>query len=338
MEAETQKQWTADELLELGRSYQAAALLAAAAELDVFGVLASASLTAPEAASRLGCDPRGLACLLDALAGLKLLRKRGQRYELPPGLADLLTAEGPHSLLAMGQHQANCLRRWAQLARVVKEGHPAGRAPSVRGESGDAAAFIGAMHNVCAPWADQVIRSLEPLNFHHLLDIGGASGTWTAAFLRACPAGRATLFDLPHVIPMARARLTALGLIGRVQLAPGDFGTDPLPSGADLAWVSAIVHQNSRAQNRRLFGSVFQALEPGGRVAIRDFLMEESRTEPVAGALFALNMLTATEGGGTFTVAELAEDLHSAGFVGVAVARREPTMNAILVAAKPGLS
>ena len=89
---------------------------------------------------------------------------------------------------------------------------------------------------------------------------------------------------------------------------------DALPPGADLAWVSAIVHQNTRAQNRALFTAVFEALTPGGRIAIRDILMEEDRTRPVAGALFAVNMLVATQGGGTFTLAELREDLVAAGF------------------------
>ena len=108
-----------------------------------------------------------------------------------------------------------------------------------------------------------------------------------------------------------------------------------LPSGADLAWVSAIVHQNSRAQNRRLFANVFQALVPGGRISIRDVLMEESRIEPVAGALFAVNMLVATEGGGTFTFEELRKDLETASFVEAAVLRRDEGMNSIAVARKP---
>ena len=111
--------------------------------------------------------------------------------------------------------------------------------------------------------------------------------------------------------------------------------TDTLPGGADLAWVSAIVHQNSRAQNRRLFANVFQALAPGGRLALRELVMEESRTRPVAGALFALNMLVATEGGGTFTFNELKEDLQASGFAHVRLARQDGTMNSVVVAARP---
>ena len=336
MKSELPQTWTVEQILALGRSYQGAAVLAAAAELDLFSALSPAPRTAATLARTLRCDLRALTILLDALVALRLLGKSGVSYALPGGLSALLTPDGAQSVLAMAQHQAHCLRNWAQLAQVAKTGRPAERIPGIRGEEGAQEAFIGAMHNVSAPNAAEVIRATQPLRFRHLLDIGGASGTWTIAFLRACRSARATLFDLPHVIPMARRRLAAAGLAKRVKLVAGDFINDELPAGADLAWVSAIVHQNSRAQNRALFTKVFMALAPGGRIAIRDILMEEDRTRPVAGALFAVNMLVATEGGGTFTFAELREDLEVGGFAEVATTRRDEAMNAIVVAKKPG--
>jgi SAM-dependent methyltransferase len=336
MPKKAHRPWTADDILALARTYQGAAVLGAAADLNVFSAVASKPLTAAELSRRLRCRMRGLTILLDALVALQLLKKSGGRYELPAGLGTLLTDTGSHTVLAMAQHQANCLRRWAKLAEVVQTGRPAERIPSVRGEGGDQEAFIGAMHNVSAPNAEQVIRAIRPLRFRHLLDIGGASGTWTIAFLRAWPSAQATLFDLPPVIPMARRRLAAARLQGRGKLVAGDFMRDPLPPGADLAWVSAIVHQNSRVQNRALFSKVFRALVPGGRVAIRDILMDANRTQPVAGALFAVNMLVATEGGGTFTFAELQQDLAAAGFTQAAILRADDAMNSIVVARKPG--
>jgi len=337
MKPKSHQPWTAEDILALGRSYQGAAVLVAAADLDLFSALAPAPLGAADLSRTLECDLRGLTILLDALVGLRLLEKSGSRYSLPAGLNALLTPDGAQSILAMAQHQGRCLRYWAQLARVVKTGRAAERIPGVRGEAGDQEAFIGAMHNISAPSADQVIQAVQPLRFRHLLDIGGASGTWTIAFLRACPSAQATLFDLPQVIPMARRRLVAAGLDQRVKLVAGDFATDALPPGADLAWVSAIMHQNSRIQNRTLFTAIFAALAPDGRIAIRDILMEEDRTRPVAGALFAVNMLVATEGGGTFTFVELHEDLVAAGFAEVALARGDEAMNAIVVARKPGV-
>jgi hypothetical protein len=125
-----------------------------------------------------------------------------------------------------------------------------------------------------------------------------------------------------------------MGLRSRVNLVKGDFYTNPLPKGCDLAWVSAIVHQNSRQQNRELFRKIYRALDNGGRIAIRDVLMEKSRTAPISGALFAVNMLVATEGGGTFTFEELRDDLKAAGFSGAKVVRRDDGMNSVVVARK----
>lgn len=332
------RSWTAEHLLELGRSYQPAAVFAAAADLEIFDALAAKALSASEAARKLGCHPRGLRILLDALVALQLLRKRADKYSLLPGTAPFLTSNGSESILAMAQHQANCLRNWAQLASVVNSGRPAAKNPSVRGSLKDVAAFIGAMHNVSAPIADQVIHALDPIPFTCLLDLGGASGTWTISFLRAQPRAKAILFDLPHVIPMARRRIAAAKLTRRVKLVAGDFNLDPLPAGADLAWVSAIVHQNSRDQNRALFRKVIDALRPGGTIAIRDIIMDAGRTSPAAGALFALNMLSATPAGGTFTFDELREDVESAGFTGARIQRRDDSMNAIVVARKPAVA
>jgi hypothetical protein len=55
---------------------------------------------------------------------------------------------------------------------------------------------------------------------------------------------------------------------------------------------------------------------------------------PVAGALFAINMLVATEAGGTFTFDELREDLEAAGFADTAVLRHDDGMNAVVSAVK----
>jgi len=103
----------------------------------------------------------------------------------------------------------------------------------------------------------------------------------------------------------------------------------------DLAWVSAIVHQNSWAQNRKLFEKVFAALEPGGLILIRDIVMDATRTRPETGAMFAVNMLVNTSGGGTFTVNELRDDLSAAGFSKARLMLRGEAMDSVVCAKKP---
>ncbi len=193
------------------------------------------------------------------------------------------------------------------------------------------------MHSISGPVADELVTKLGPLSFRHLLDVGGASGTWTLAFLRAWPGTTATIFDLPDAIQQARQRLAGSEFAGRVSLVAGDFYRDELPQGADFAWVSAIVHQHARQHNRELYGKVYRALPHGGQIAIRDIVMAADRTRPVEGALFAINMLVNTDSGGTFTFHEFAEDLQAAGFVEpkLLVDETTPAMNSVVAARKP---
>jgi precorrin-6B methylase 2 len=328
------RRWTADELLGVVRGFQPACVITAAADLDLFTALGKTPATAGQLARRIEADPRATAVLLDALAALELLAKQGDAYMVPADIAELMTGDSPTNVLAGVRHQGNCLRRWDQLARVVQTGQPARRQPSIRGEAGDCESFIGAMGNFSGPRAVRIVERLSPLRFDRLLDIGGASGTWTIAFLRAVPEATAVLFDLPEVIPLARERLARAGLADRVSLVAGDFYTDDLPGGADFAWLSAIAHQNSREQNRVLYRKIYSALVPGGTLAIRDVVMEASKTRPVAGALFAVNMLVGTESGGTFTLDEFQEDLAAAGFTDVQLVYQGDAMDSLVRARK----
>lgn len=322
-------------ILEMAGGFRASCVIGAAAELDLFSLLAGTSLSAEEVAERLSADLRATRMLLDALAALQLLDKQDDHYGVPEPLVPLLSSSGARTLLPMLRHQINIQRLWEQLAWVVKSGRPAERRPSIRGAEADRAAFVAAMHSISGPVADSVVGRMMPLEFTHLLDVGGASGTWTLALLRAVPQAKATLFDLPDAIEQARQRFAGTEFADRIELLPGDFYTDELPRGADFAWVSAIAHQHSREHNRQLYAKVFAALVPGGRIGIRDLVMDSSRTQPIDGALFAINMLVATETGGTFTFEEFAEDLESTGFVDVDLRIKSSDMNSVVVAVKP---
>ncbi len=331
------RRYNADVLTELVRGFQAACVLVAAAELDVFTSLNKQPADGAAMAGRIKGDPRATTVLLDALASMDLLLKRKGVYSVSPDVAEMLTENGGRSILGTVRHQGNCLRRWSQLAKVVLTGQAVRDETSVRGTAGDTASFIQAMHEISSRFAPDLIKSIGLIKFNHLLDLGGASGTWTIPLLQLNPDAKATIFDLPAVMTLAEERVKSSGMADRIRLVAGDFNADELPKGADFVWVSAIVHQNSRAENRALFSKIFAALVPGGTVLIRDIVMEESRTSPPAGAFFAVNMLVGTPGGGTYTFRELQEDLASAGLAEVKLLRKGERMDSLVRAIKPKL-
>jgi len=328
------RKWTTEEVIAVMRGFQPACMLLTAADLNVFTILETKSMSAKAVADKLEADTRAITIFLDALAAMELLAKRNKEYSVSSEVAELLTEDGNKSILPAIRHQANCLRRWVQLPQVIKTGRPAERLLSMHSEAEDIAAFIGAMDNFSAPLAADVIRKLGTLNFCRLLDVGGASGSWTIEFLRAVPEAKATLFDLPEVIGLAKKRIAKAGLTEQVEFVEGDFYKDELPKGADFIWLSAIAHQNSRRQNQKLFAKLYSVLEKGGMLVLRDVVMDESRTNPEAGALFAINMLVATEGGGTYTFDEFRMDLLNAGFANITLVQQDEFMNSLISAVK----
>jgi hypothetical protein len=62
--------------------------------------------------------------------------------------------------------------------------------------------------------------------------------------------------------------------------------------------------------------------------------MQPDRTHPRAGALFAINMLVGTAGGGTYTFDEIAGGLMRAGFERVRLVQAGERMDALVEAFK----
>jgi len=189
------------------------------------------------------------------------------------------------------------------------------------------------MHVVGRELSHKVAQACDLSRFERMLDIGAGAATYTIAFLKQNPLMSAVLFDLPEVVPLAERRINDEGLRERVELVAGDFYEDELPSGCDLALLSAIIHQNSPEKNLDLYRKVRRALAPGGVLLIRDHIMSEDRTEPADGALFALNMLVCTDGGDTYTFAETEEALLQAGFRSVKRLRYGDAMDSLVEAA-----
>ncbi|OPY92676.1 MAG: Demethylspheroidene O-methyltransferase [Syntrophaceae bacterium PtaU1.Bin231] len=323
-----------NDILRMARGFMESRILLSGAELDLFTLLQHTPLGVEEAARKTGAEPRRLAILLDALAAMGLLVKSGDTYRTADDMVPLLSADSPRSVLPMVLHMVHIWNRWSGLTRILTSGDVPSSGENLFGDPRELRAFIGAMNVVAEPMAPGIIEAVAPGRAKRLLDVGGASGTYTIAFLRATPGMKATLFDRPGVIEMARERIRAAGLLDRVDLVAGDFYRDEFPPGHDLAFLSAIIHQNSPAENRDLFGKVFRALEKEGRAVVRDHIMEPDRTRPKEGAIFAVNMLVATSGGGTYTYDEIAQWLRETGFDRVRLVRKGERMDGIVEAVK----
>lgn len=308
-------------------------IILTASELDLFTKLDGKPLTAIEIAERDKLNLKGLTRMLDCLVAFGLVKKEDNRY-FNTEKGAFLSSRHSKTMLPMLLHFNRLWDNWGLLTDTVK-GKTGRRHRVTKGLDKKAReAFIGAMHVIGRTLSKEIADSYDAGRFDCLLDIGGASGTYTMAFLGKNPKMKAVLYDLKEVIPLARKRLESEGFLHRVTLAAGDFYKDELPEGCDLALLSAIIHQNSPEENIVLYKKIYRVLRPGGTLLIRDHIMDESRISPQPGALFAINMLVNTMGGDTYTFAEVRDTLKKAGFVDIKLLRTGEKMDCLVEAVK----
>ena len=322
-------------ILGLSAKFMESRIFLTAAELDIFTLLIKHPMSAQEIADKIQVTLRGITILLNALVPMGLLEKKDEKYYCPAEVAALLSKDSPTSIMPGVMLTVGGWKRWSDLTEIVRYGSQKTRPSVFDSSEREQETFIGAMHTIAYRLAPRIVAAIKPVAAKKLLDIGGGSGSYTQAFLEAYPDMKATLFDLPSVIGIAQTRLADTDLIDRVTFAAGDFYKDELPAGHDLALLSAIIHQNSPEQNIELYRKTYRALQPGGRLVIRDHVMSPDHTQPTRGAFFAVNMLVVTREGSTYSFEEIKASLESAGFTKINLIQPDEYMNGLVEGFKP---
>lgn len=328
-----EKKMDFSKLLEIALNFREARVLLTGVELDIFTLLSEREMDLRGVCNELSLNERATQYLLDAMTAMKLLEKKDGKYKTSVEVAPFLSKQGYECMLPMLEHYANLWHRWSQLTDIVK-GKNITIKPVDQMSTDQLRAFILGMHILALRASKPLLKKLGPIPYKKMLDVGGASGTYSEAFIEMNPDLRATIFDLPPVIEIARERLKESPYKDKIDFYIGDFYKDELPKGYDFLWLSAIIHQNSREQNVDLFKKCYSALESEGVLWIRDYVMSEDRTYPKPGALFAINMLVGTPCGGTYTFEEIKEDLNQAGFRNIHFKIRGEQMDTVIEAIK----
>ncbi len=305
-------QWDKKEILKTSNSYWRGCTLQAGVRLDVFSLLADEQLSLETIAEKTGTDQRGVESLLNGLAAMGLLHKKGDRYSNTEASLRLLHKDSPESLNHIILHHHNILDGWAQLDEAVRTGRPVEtRSYGIEEEREN---FLMGMFTLAMNIAPLVADKIDLSHSSRLLDLGGGPGTYGIHFCLANPHLKAAVFDRPTTEPFARKTVATYQLQDRIDFYGGDFTVDPLPEdGFDVAWLSHILHSNGPEACQALISQVVRILPKGGKILVHDFFLNDTRDGPEFPALFSLNMLVGTQKGRSYTEKEVRQMLENAG-------------------------
>jgi SAM-dependent methyltransferase len=290
------------------------------ARLGVADHLGGGPRSSDELAEAVHADPEALYRVLRLLASLGVFTEVAPRtFALTP-LGEVLRSDAPGSVrnFAITETAPGHWLPWGRLHDSVRTGRPMAREALGMGlfdwyaqNPEEAGFFNAAMANLSALAADELVRVYDASAAGTVADVGGAHGLLLAAVLRANPAARGILFDLPHVIATAADAVAAAGLSDRCELVSGDF-FEAVPEGANLHLLKQVVHDWDDERATRLLQNCHRALRPAGKLVLVEMVLPEDNRRSPAQAM-DLNMLVML-GGRERTEEEYRCLLQEAGF------------------------
>jgi ubiquinone/menaquinone biosynthesis C-methylase UbiE len=319
MKAARKNQVTPERLMQFGFAYAPPLIIAAAVSNKVFDSLDSGSKTVDQISKETGASMRGLRMLVNALVGLKLLKKdRHQKYSLTPESAAFLVSNKPGTLAGFFRlNVTQLVSKWLQLGDVVRTGRPA-QAVNQEGEGTEF--FSGLVENIIpmsyatAQTLADHLKLAKAKNEVRVLDLAAGSGIWGIALAQTSPRVRVTAVDWAGMIPTTKRITQKFGVGARFKFIEGDLLEADFGKGYNVATLGHILHSEGEERSRHLLKKTFCALKSGGTIAIAEWLVNDERTQPLPPLMFAVQMLVNTEKGDTFSFNEIKRWLEEAGF------------------------
>ena len=201
---------------------------------------------------------------------------------------------------------------WAHLAEALREDRPLLRGDTPEGAAAfypGAVSHLGAMLSAVA---ERAAKLLPPAG--RVLDAGAGAAPWSLAVAARDPACLVTAVDLAAVVPATRRAVRDAGRERQFRFLAGDLYDVDLGRGVyDLAIAGNLCHLFNGDANRRLLGRLYDALAPGGRLAVMD-VIPDGQPRPRWVALYELGLFLRTASGRVHPLAAYLDWLHDAGF------------------------
>ena len=309
-------------LNELMWGYRASRALHVLCGLKVFTRLAGGAMSCAALAAACGADAEMLDKLLIAGAAMGLLDKDGAAYCNSALSATYLTEGKPLYQGNIIAHSARVWDVWGELPKAAGIGALLKGDPAVEHRD-----FILGMHNITMAGRGALfLEAVDLSGRRSLVDIGGGPGTYSILACQRYPGLRATVFDLPATVAIAREVIGQHGLTARIGVQEGSWETDEFGRGYDAALLSNVLH-GAGSQAEMKLRKAYAALEPGGLLAVQEFVLNDAKTGPLVPALFHVMV-------GAYSRAELAGEIAKAGFGDVQVAGQDNAVGSLWLTAR----
>ena len=250
-------------------------------------------MTAGDIAAAIGADPDKLRALLYALVPTGLLSVEEGRFSNSPE-SDHFLVRGK-STYTGADYEIFATERWSAVLKTagsVRTGSAAARVDFSAMSVDELEAFYQGNYQDSLANGRELVARYDFSSCRSLIDVGGGAGGLSITVAEECPHLRATVVDFPAVVPVTQRFVNESTVADRVRVVAVDAANQPLSGAYDVAILSNFVPVVSPDDILRTLKNVFQVLEPGGVVYIRDRgTLDDDRLSPAGVAVNNLSFI-----------------------------------------------
>lgn len=329
------------EIFDLVQGFVRSQVLFALVKLEIPERIMNGPATPEVLAHALGLERDRMLILMQAGAGLGLLkRRRDGRFALSRKGAALCGVPGLRQMILHHGALYRDMEDPIALLRGERETELASFWPYVFGATGQAdpdvtRVYSDLMADSQGLVAQDTLRTVSLSGVTRLLDVGGGTGAFLIEVARQVPGIRLDLFDLPTVMPSAAQRIEAAGLSERIACHPGSFRDDLFPEGCNAISLIRVLYDHDDASVAQLLAKVFERLPAGGRLIVSEPMSGGAAPDPVTDVYFAFYTL-AMRTGRTRSAQDICALCKAAGFEKVTSHKaRRSYITSVVTATKP---
>jgi len=228
------------------------------------------------------------------------------------------------------------IKMWDGLDTVIREGKSIAEGDTATGSGNFYPDVTPVLGKGFAEAADHVASHLGDFGTR-VLDVSAGAAPWSIAIARHNLACRVTAVDLPSVIQVPQITTEVEGVASQYTYLREDLFVSNLGNNKfDLAIAGNLCHLFDENTNHTLLGRLYQAITPGGKIAIVDILPNDEMTDPGGAILYGLGLLLRTSLGEAYPFSVYASWLEVTGFDSVECLHLSfPLLLSLITARKP---
>ena len=332
---------TAEELSTIAFSFMASKALFAGLHIDLFTELADGPKTPQQLSEATGVPVNRIVMLTTALASIGILTWADDtRLQNSPAAESFLSSRSKYDFGDYLRYQIDqqMYPFLLQLNAVMNDDLSDDAIASYRHWMADeeqASVYSESQHSGSLGPGRTLARLVDLSGATNLLDVGGGTGAMTISLCKAYQDLHSTIIDFPNVAEIGWRFIAEAGLVDRVRYIPGNAVEVAWPGNQDAILMSYLLSGVPGGAVETLLGNAFNALAPGGKLLIHDFMVEEDRSGPPLAALWQLQHMAFTPEARSLSVGWLIRTGDKIGFHTSEGQSLIPAMTKLVVLEKP---